>query len=420
MSSPSSRTCTRMRRAGRPMSRSTPTVSRRSSTSMIVSARRNTVDGQDRDCGDGEVEAFEDHEGAAGSGGAACRARNETRDRRVEPFGECLRVRRVDQRDVDRFDVFGPCGCGLVPRQREEVREVQAHFAGQLRPVASGRASARRCRRRETCVPCRLVRRSPARTVVADRQPLDLRELARNQDGRQRLLLSVEQPQAARSRNAQMATRTTQRSASQTEFISIRFHSASVTGMTESRDILTSAKDANAAIGLDGGKRDRRGELSYRRDIEGVELAGGVRRIRVRVACGLRYRDDRLLLARVVVEDSIALADAAEVLLCEGVSDTGPGRSCRRARAGRTRSVPALPLPAIAPCSDYMAVAPAFTARDVTWHRRNAAEQASPQRGPLHLRSGTAIRMIRFLLLRICLRRPTWEEHLSSALPLSG
>ena len=36
-------TCTRMRPAGRPISRSTPTVSRRSSTSMIVSASRNTV-----------------------------------------------------------------------------------------------------------------------------------------------------------------------------------------------------------------------------------------------------------------------------------------------------------------------------------------------------------------------------------------
>ena len=32
-----------MRRTGRPISRSTPTVSRRSSTSMIVSASRNTV-----------------------------------------------------------------------------------------------------------------------------------------------------------------------------------------------------------------------------------------------------------------------------------------------------------------------------------------------------------------------------------------
>ena len=43
MSTPSSSTWTRMRRAGRPISRSTPTVARRSSTSMMLSASRKTV-----------------------------------------------------------------------------------------------------------------------------------------------------------------------------------------------------------------------------------------------------------------------------------------------------------------------------------------------------------------------------------------
>ena len=44
ISTPSRNSCTRMRRMGRPMSRSTPTAARRSSTSMIVSASRKTVD----------------------------------------------------------------------------------------------------------------------------------------------------------------------------------------------------------------------------------------------------------------------------------------------------------------------------------------------------------------------------------------
>src|SRR5258706_3171445 len=44
ISTPSMNNCTRMRCAGRPISRSTPTVGRRSSTSMMVSASRNTVD----------------------------------------------------------------------------------------------------------------------------------------------------------------------------------------------------------------------------------------------------------------------------------------------------------------------------------------------------------------------------------------
>ena len=72
-----------MRLVGSPISRSTPTVSRRSSTSIIVSASRNTVDGDDRDDGDGEVKALEHAERARAAAPASAAGRAASPGRRA-------------------------------------------------------------------------------------------------------------------------------------------------------------------------------------------------------------------------------------------------------------------------------------------------------------------------------------------------
>ena len=107
---------------------------------------------------------------------------------------------------------------------------------------------------------------------------------------------------------------------------SIRAHSASVTGMTDSRGHADERKRGEALVGLDLCQRDGAFQPFVRYDVNDRELSRGVGGIGIGVTCRLRDRDHRLLLARVVVEDAVAAPDRAQVFLGERVSDACPDR----------------------------------------------------------------------------------------------
>ena len=84
-------------------------------------------------------------------------------------------------------------------------------------------------------------------------------------------------------------------------------------------------------VGLDRGERHRLRQLLHRHDIDSVELAGRVRRIRIRVARRLHDADDGLLCAGVIEEDAIALGDRLAGASARAGSAPPSRWSCRRA-----------------------------------------------------------------------------------------
>ena len=78
-------------------------------------------------------------------------------------------------------------------------------------------------------------------------------------------------------------------------------------------------------VSFDLRERDRRGELLHRFEVERVQRARLVGRIRIRVANHLRDADDRLLPARVIEEDAVPLLDRPQMLLRERIADRRGG-----------------------------------------------------------------------------------------------
>ena len=107
---------------------------------------------------------------------------------------------------------------------------------------------------------------------------------------------------------------------------SIRAHSASVTGMTDSLDMRTSGNEAKLLSALISASVTGRFSRFVRYDVDDRELSRGVGGIGIGVTCGFRDRDHGLLLAGVVVEDAVAAPDVAQVFLGERVSDACPDR----------------------------------------------------------------------------------------------
>ena len=108
---------------------------------------------------------------------------------------------------------------------------------------------------------------------------------------------------------------------------SISFHSASDTGMTESRGSRVSTNVAKALEALisarvTGRSRARTGAISTTRSLAGLVLG-----IWVGITHRAGHADDGLFVAGVVIEDAVTLLDAAEVLLRQRILDARPGRA---------------------------------------------------------------------------------------------
>ncbi len=100
---------------------------------------------------------------------------------------------------------------------------------------------------------------------------------------------------AARARHAPVSRRGRRAYRLVPAMPSIRAHSASVTGITDSRAIRTSGKSLKAASRLDLGERDRSGEPLDRGDVHRDVLPGRVFRIRIGVGQRLHDPDHRFL-----------------------------------------------------------------------------------------------------------------------------
>ena len=107
---------------------------------------------------------------------------------------------------------------------------------------------------------------------------------------------------------------------------SIRAHSSSVTGMTESLAMRTSGNDAKLLSALISASVTGRFSRLSGTDVDDGEFSRRVAGIRIRVTRRLGDGDHGLFLARVVVEDAVTAPDRAQMFLGERISHAGPDR----------------------------------------------------------------------------------------------
>ena len=242
-SRPSSRICTRMRRTGKPISRRTPTVSRRSSTSMIAEREQKHRRRDDRDDGDRQMKALEHAKRPGRSCGLPRGKREHARQARVHIARELLRIVRIDERDVDRRRrTRRRPGRRLVESSRADPAGAIEPRVGLVRGETDP-ASARRCRRCGTLARVFPRHRSRDESTLPTLSPSDSaswRE-TRTSGGawslcRRRRAGKSHSPRTRYESNEGPRPHERLRA-------SIRAHSSSVTGMTDSLDMRTSGND---------------------------------------------------------------------------------------------------------------------------------------------------------------------------------
>ena len=173
--------CTRIRWIGSPMSRSTPTVARRSSTSMIVSARRKTVEAMIVTIAIARWKRSMTMNGPADPAAPLAGCAVDARHARADVARERARVRRVHERDVDAPDVLAAGRHAGLARQRQQIGQVQPHLA---RDGAEAHGIGRRLvdpGDAERPRPAAVGRRGEPHEVAGG-EVLLFRELARDQD----------------------------------------------------------------------------------------------------------------------------------------------------------------------------------------------------------------------------------------------
>ena len=312
-------------RTGKPISRSTPTVSRRSSTSMIGQRRRNTVAAmmvttaiarwKRSSTRKGPADPAASPEGSASTPGSraftsfanCCASSGLTRATFTDAMDSAPTGTSVERVIASRS---GRCSSDRS-RNLTEPRGIRCGFVDACDAEFSGRVPDA-CGRETDDGP--------------DREPFGFGKLAGDQDvwRRGRVLCRTGsrcQPEAEdddgpndrRERHERLRA-------------SIRAHSASVTGMTDSLAMRTSGNEAKLLSALISASVTGRFSRLVRNDVNDREFSRGVGGIGIGVTCRFRDRDHRLLLARVVVEDAVAAPDRAQVFLGERVSDACPDR----------------------------------------------------------------------------------------------
>ena len=114
------------------------------------------------------------------------------------------------------------------------------------------------------------------------------------------------------------ASRLSQTFASRSAMSTIRFHSASDTGITDNREILTSGKSLKAESALISAEPHGARQLLHRCDVDDGLFTALVAWIGVRVAERGCNSHDRFLVTRVIVENPIAFFTARRCFWASG------------------------------------------------------------------------------------------------------
>ena len=121
-----------MRRTGRPISRSTPTVSRRSSTSMIVSASRNTVAATIVTTAMARWKRSSTRNGPAAPAASPAGSARTPGIRAFTSVANCWASSGSTSATLTEATCSAPAGHAGRPRHVQQVRQVQSHRSRDL------------------------------------------------------------------------------------------------------------------------------------------------------------------------------------------------------------------------------------------------------------------------------------------------